>query len=161
MVCDSELGLNMSKSDANGENAGFDNSYRARVSTLEKGQAALETGQESLGREIGQLRQALDSFAGDMRKGLERLQHTQANDHRTNWPVLLSAATVIIALGALVAGGFRDDVNRLENGLSALTERELLRVADDAAQWERLKAIERWAIPAAQERARRFDEDEG
>lgn len=131
--------------DKSGVDGNQEHDSRSRISRLERGHASLETGQQSLGREIGQLREALDSFAGDMRRGIDRIQQGRASDHRANYPLLLSTATVLLTLGAIVASAVRTDQNRIEADVGGLQSRELQGVAVAAVQGERIRALERKA----------------
>lgn len=106
----------------------------SRISKLETGHATLETGQQSLGREIGQMRESLDTFTGEIRRGMERIHQDRAVDHRANYPLILSAIGVLVALGALVSGGINADIARVE-GMATKWETRAFEEAAEA--WRR------------------------
>lgn len=110
------------------------NNHRSRISALEQGQAALEAGQESLGREVGQLRDVVLSLNSEVRTGFNKIAESRTNDQKANWPVFLSSATVLLALGALVSGGINADFRRLDGEVDVLQDRAFETAGD---RWRR------------------------
>jgi hypothetical protein len=110
------------------------NNHRSRISALEQGQAALEAGQESLGREVGQLRDVVLSLNSEVRTGFNKIAESRTNDQKANWPVFLSSATVLLALGALVSGGINADFRRLDGEVDIMQDRDFETAGD---RWRR------------------------
>jgi len=70
------------------------------------------------GKQITELRSDLHESVDSIRHSISKLSSDladrQERAHGRQWPLMLSGAGVLIALGALVSGGFYRDIGRLE-----------------------------------------------
>lgn len=108
-----------------------------RISDIEAGFAQLQATQDAQGREIGLIRNEVGNISRELRAGFAAQAADRTKDKQANIPAILSAAAVIIALGALVSGNLYKGLE--QQGASLRLEMELSGDATD----ERLKSIER------------------
>lgn len=85
---------------------GPDINIPARVSSL-------ETSVDGLHSELGEVKQSMNAGFRDIQIALEA-------NNRTNWPVLISGAVLVMAIYAAAIRPVQNDVDRLEKGSGTL-----------------------------------------
>lgn len=101
-----------------------------RLSHIESGFAKLQATQDAQGRELGLIRNEVSSIAEEVRSGFAAQAEKRNYDSRTNWPVLLSAITILIALGGIVSSNINKSIE--SQGDHLRTEIELNRQIGDS-----------------------------
>lgn len=108
-----------------------------RISDIESGFAQLQATQDAQGREIGLIRSEVGNISRELRAGFAAQASDRTKDKQANWPVLLSASTVIVAIGALVSGNLHGEMDAQKEAL------ELEMSLKDSVIKERVVTLER------------------
>lgn len=112
-----------------------------RISALESGQQnlykSLERMEASLSGALDHISRSFDAMRGELQLQSQRI----SNEHKTNWPVVISGAMLVLAIGASVVGSVMLDVAANANRLHQVQERAIENSETVAYERGRLDAI--------------------
>lgn len=84
--------------------------------------SALEAGQERLSRDVSHLASAIQTQGTETRRSLSEINKNIANSQKTNWPTIISLASVLLIICGGVFGIIVRDNSRIENVVNKLSE---------------------------------------